>query len=225
MDVKSSGVCRTTPHAGGMGVAFKDTDGGKLRYTYEREDKGDLTLPPIDGAFRTAGKDKAQYWQASYDGAYTGEIEMTFSYDGELLDPDEDERLVTVWHHDGSQWEELVPLGHSPAADYVTVTATGFSPFVLGYLTRLPGDGDEDGDVDAFDYIRLKRNFGLVRADWPDGDFNGDGKVNRLDVLALRHFFGARLPDGGKPVPEPAAGLLLLLGAAAGLRRRRGRRP
>jgi hypothetical protein len=224
MNVKSLGVCRTVQHVGGVGVAFKQTDGGSLRYTYEREAKDGLSLPPIAGAFHPAGATKAQYWKASYDGAYSGGVELTFAYDQKLLDGNEDERLLAVWHHDGREWTELVPLVHNVDADYLTVLAGSFSPFVLGRLSRLPGDCDEDGDVDYLDYVTIKQKAGLTdRARWADGDFDGDRDVDRLDAYALRHYFGLSMPAdrGGRTVPEPATLALLLAPAALLLARRR----
>jgi len=224
--VRPSGVCRAVPRAGSLGVAFAQTAGGELRYTYEHEAKDGLTVPPIDGTFLLVGADRAQSWKAAYDGTYTGEIELTFTYDQKLLAPDEDERLVAVWHHDGRDWEELVPLEHNTAADYVTVLARGFSPFVLGYRSRLPGDCDEDRDVDMFDYLVLKQNLGTTRgAQWPDGDFTDDGAVDENDLAALEYFFGLQLPTPGRGAltPEPATGLLLGL-AGAVLFRRHSRR-
>jgi hypothetical protein len=84
----------------------------------------------------------------------------------------------------------------------------------------MPGDADEDGDVDGFDYLALKRAFG--RCDgvgWPEGDFDASGCVDRLDFLALRANFARRATADGA-VPEPATLWLLALAALAAGRRR-----
>ncbi len=86
------------------------------------------------------------------------------------------------------------------------------------------GDADVDGDVDLRDFLALRRNFGTTGTTWAMGDFDADGDVDAFDYVALKRHCGLGRGDwsaGEKPVPEPAAGLLLLLGAAAGLRRRR----
>jgi hypothetical protein len=100
----------------------------------------------------------------------------------------------------------------------------------------LPGDLNLDGDVDSSDYITLKENFGETDATWSHGDFNDDGLVGYDDLFALMTNFGYKSnphpimtpPSGGSistgdmaAVPEPGTAILLVLGAAALLRRRR----
>lgn len=102
----------------------------------------------------------------------------------------------------------------------------------------LPGDLNLDGNVDAFDYITLKNNYGMAGASWMDGDFNGDGIVGYEDLLAVQTNLGYKSnPHPIKPawwvtgggyyenpaVPEPASLGLLALGALAVLRRRKSR--
>jgi hypothetical protein len=85
---------------------------------------------------------------------------------------------------------------------------------------RLIGDADRDGDVDAFDYVALKRHAGASGdMGWEQGDFDGDGDVDRLDFLALRASL--RAGASGGPVPEPSMLWLLVLGGVAVLRRKR----
>jgi hypothetical protein len=88
----------------------------------------------------------------------------------------------------------------------------------------IPGDADENGVVDAADYIALKTHIGQGSgATTADGDFDGDEDVDRADFLILRANFGRLAPAG--PVPEPSALAVLALGGlAAALRRRRPRR-
>jgi len=85
----------------------------------------------------------------------------------------------------------------------------------------IPGDADENGVVDAADYIALKTHIGQGSgATTADGDFDGDGDVDRADFLVLRANFGRLAPAG--PVPEPSALAVLALGGlAVALRRRR----
>jgi fibronectin-binding autotransporter adhesin len=91
------------------------------------------------------------------------------------------------------------------------------------YLTfGQPGDTNNDGVVDAADFITLKKNFnkftsGATKA---EGDFNETGTVDWADLSTLMANFGA---GGGAPAttPEPATLGLLAIGALALLRRRR----
>ena len=87
------------------------------------------------------------------------------------------------------------------------------------------GDCNEDGVVDAADYIALKSHMGLgSAATWADGDFNFDGDVDYSDLQLLTANFGWTSADLPVSTPEPASSLFLLGGAAALAGRRRGRR-
>ena len=102
---------------------------------------------------------------------------------------------------------------------------------ILGYKA-VCGDADRDGDVDFTDYTLVKDAFGtLANARWEGGDFDDDQDVDFLDYIAAKSAFGYRFiakpmvtPDpapGIVSLPEPTSLALLLLGAAALLRRRR----
>jgi len=89
----------------------------------------------------------------------------------------------------------------------------------------IPGDTDLDGDVDFFDYLTAKGNFGMATgAGWADGDFDRDGDVDFTDYITVKGNFGwptgAGAPLVGGAVPESAALTLLLLAAPAALARR-----
>ena len=215
---------------GGVDVHSPRHAGEKLRSDYSRRSLGDLgMLPPMAGVFHPAGEE-AQVWQINAengdDGNSTDDIVLTFAYDEAALGAGEDERLLAIWHHDGSDWEELPVLERDLETDHLTVRAASLSPFVLGYVSRLPGDCDEDRDVDSCDYIALKRNIGLESgAKWCDGDLDEDGDVDLDDLLSLRSYYGLSLPPVEMPeggIPEPATLALLAAGAAGLLRRRRG---
>lgn len=104
--------------------------------------------------------------------------------------------------------------------------------------TRLPGDANSDGRLDADDYAVLDRSLaaGNAQAHWFTGDFNNDGHVNAADYLILDA--ASALAAGGllspglladrqtrfgseyvaaltTAVPEPTAPLLLLATATA----------
>jgi len=76
----------------------------------------------------------------------------------------------------------------------------------------LCGDTNDDGVVDAADYITVKQNFGMTGAQWAQGDFSGDHQVSYADLQILMTNFGTRSVGGSPAAPEPATfGLLALL--------------
>ncbi len=86
--------------------------------------------------------------------------------------------------------------------------------------TSLLGDTNDDGVVDAADYIALKRNIGTPSgAALADGDFDENGTVDWDDLQVLEANFGKT--SAGGAVPEPATLGLLAFGALAIIRRRR----
>jgi hypothetical protein len=98
---------------------------------------------------------------------------------------------------------------------------TGWLNVTTG-LTTLPGDTNDDGVVDAADFITLKKNFNKAGAGVSQGNFTGeDGAVNWSDLGILMSNMGT---GGGAPAtaPEPCSAMLLMFGAAALLRKRRG---
>ena len=59
----------------------------------------------------------------------------------------------------------------------------------------LPGDTDQNGTVDAGDYIALKTNIGTTSgATSATGDFDGDGDVDWYDLQILRANYGSVVP-------------------------------
>lgn len=75
--------------------------------------------------------------------------------------------------------------------------------------TKIPGDANNDGMVDASDATILAGNWQATNASWEMGDFNGDGTVDASDatILAGNWQYGS----GANSVPEPST-LILLLG-------------
>ena len=116
-------------------------------------------------------------------------------------------------------------------AQYNGALGTPITPFELFVqASRIPGDADEDGDVDINDLSALASNWGETSGmGWDDGDFDGDGDVDINDLSALASNWGygteggMSLGDalGSAGIPEPATLALLGLGAMALLRRRR----
>jgi hypothetical protein len=89
-------------------------------------------------------------------------------------------------------------------------------------IVGLSGDTNDDGVVDAADYITVKQNFGQsTTLDISAGDFDGDGKVEWDDLQTLMaHFGDTQLGTVPAPAPEPATLGLLAVGALAAFRRR-----
>ena len=96
-----------------------------------------------------------------------------------------------------------------------------------------PGDTDLDGQVDAFDLVRIAAagRYGTgLSAFWSEGDFNYDGMCTVLDLIAMQasgtYGAGRYLPGGGlsatATVPEPAlfGPAAAVLAAWGGWRRR-----
>lgn len=61
----------------------------------------------------------------------------------------------------------------------------------------LAGDADRDRDVDFFDFLTLRSNYGTSDKLFSDGDFDYDGDVDFFDFLILRGNYGVTLPPPG----------------------------
>jgi len=79
----------------------------------------------------------------------------------------------------------------------------------LSALSRLTGDADGNGIVDAADAATLAANWLGTNKTWSEGDFNGDGKVNDLDAALLAANW-LKTGAATAAVPEPAALPLLV---------------
>lgn len=85
----------------------------------------------------------------------------------------------------------------------------------------LPCDLDFDGCVSRGDFEKLRVAFGQPDVTAADGDLDGDGDVDAFDYIILKRNVGRAAPDDPAGVPEPVALLLLALAAPALLARRR----
>ncbi len=91
------------------------------------------------------------------------------------------------------------------------------------YELRHDGDANLDGTVDGNDLNIILGNWGQSGASmtWAAGDFNGDDVIDGNDLNMLLGEWGWTAPSApAAPVPEPIS-LLLVLGGALGLVRRK----
>ena len=103
-------------------------------------------------------------------------------------------------------------------------TSDLYNTGAISVIGMIPGDTDEDWDVDATDYANFLAAFGSA-GDWHT-DFNEDGSVDLDDLALMRDYFGTVATSPGNPAattPEPGTLLLLSLGGLAIVRKRRSR--
>jgi hypothetical protein len=133
----------------------------------------------------------------------------------------------------GKTWQYNASVGAGPIGTIGGTVAGNDAFIVLGSdgsgvkisaPTLHPGDFDGDGDVDGADFVSWQTNFpkesGAVLG---DGDADADGDVDGADFVVWQTNFPFTPGPGATPVPEPAAGMLLLtaLGALTRMVRRR----
>ena len=86
--------------------------------------------------------------------------------------------------------------------------------------SMLDGDVNGDGVVDLLDLDLLGANFGLDPATREQGDLNGDNLVDLLDLDILGANFGATADTAAIPEPATGAVVVLLLGLGFAVGRR-----
>jgi len=72
-----------------------------------------------------------------------------------------------------------------------TGAAVDIGAYEYSDAAPMPGDADNDGDVDLEDFVILKKNFSATGVSWPQGDFTGDGVVDLDDFVVLKKNFGS----------------------------------
>ncbi len=120
----------------------------------------------------------------------------------------------------GEGWIRL--LEFSP--DGQTVTVKSYSPYFdqwsfatdenytieLSAMGPMPGDANNDGQVDVSDLGILATNYGAGSGmDWEEGDFTGDGAVDVSDLGILATNYGTSADT--LSVPEPSMIILMVL--------------
>jgi hypothetical protein len=107
------------------------------------------------------------------------------------------------------------------AADGLPVGPSDIDYYIRNILHTAYGDANLDGKVDALDFQALLNHWQDSNQGWAHADFNGDGMVEALDFQQLLNNWNPTGSGLGQ-IPEPASVILLLAGAAAFMRKRRG---
>ena len=84
----------------------------------------------------------------------------------------------------------------------------------LGAFEFRPADADlnRDGAVDGGDFLIWQRGLGLEQqTDYSQGDADGNGVVGATDLAVWQLQYGQLTGPAARPVPEPAAGALLVV--------------
>ncbi len=125
---------------------------------------------------------------------------------------------------------DTVAVGTPPTNVDVSVNGTlhANGSFYVA-LSGVPGDFDEDGDVDGDDLPVWSAGFGMAAgADPGDGDADGDDDVDGADFLVWQQNAGIAPPAvpamwAAAVAPEPSAGVLAVIAATAASRGRNRR--
>jgi hypothetical protein len=90
----------------------------------------------------------------------------------------------------------------------------------------LPGDYNDDGVVNAADYVTWRNTLGQTVAAGSGADGDGDGMIDQDDYTLWRTKFGSSLGSGAaatNAVPEPTALVSLVISLAIIMQNRRRR--
>ena len=100
-----------------------------------------------------------------------------------------------------------------------TIEDTLFSDSISFTVRPHPADFNEDGAVDAADFLAWQRGLGATEgAQHGDGDADGNGQVNAADLEVWQQALAASGP--ATAVPEPSHGMAIVAAATFFARRR-----
>lgn len=142
-----------------------------------------------------------------------------FDHDGQLACADVDALVAQIASGTASASFDLTLDGlvNFDDLDAWLVQAGALSPFTNGGPI-LFGDANLDGVVDGLDFAAWNAHKFTATVSWCAGDFNADGDVDGLDfVVWNEHKFTSSAGTPQTLVPEPHAGLVLLLAMLSGL--------
>jgi hypothetical protein len=122
-----------------------------------------------------------------------GSAAASFSLDGILVDQQWDG--VPLMHPNTVQWGASGQAGIARGIMDFQEIAFEVGPFV-------PGDFDNDGDADGFDFLLWQRSLGSALDRTADG--NNDGRIDAADLAVWYGSFGGA-PAGGVSAPEPSS--------------------
>ena len=177
-----------------------------------------------------------EVWEADFDGprhkgrlggkTLGNDLETTFG-GGDSGGPgfilDSDQYFLTTVNTFTFEWlgRPSTPLFGSGLGGILVPAYTDWIDSVLAEIPLLPGDFNEDGDVDEFDFAAWQANFPTASgATLAMGDANGDGDVDPFDFAVWQANYPYPPPSEPTGTPEPATLGLLLVGGLALLKRR-----
>jgi hypothetical protein len=127
----------------------------------------------------------------------------------------------------GSGVRRTLSVPPGPWQNYSPERDFGFRNYVEPAAAGLPGDFNDDGTVDAADYVTWRKHFGEPNEDALHGNGDNMNGVDQGDHNLWRQRFAARgsgSSGSGAPVPEPGTAILLIAGAFCVLRTQRRRK-
>jgi hypothetical protein len=153
-------------------------------------------------------------------GVDTAEQIMAFQGLMRALDGRNDEfHAMHIW-----QWEMTGSQGSTwninPAASANQPDNRPLAQWLSGFVSNLhPGDYNEDGTVDAADYVVWRKAQGQQATFFSGADGDGSGMVDEPDYHVWRSRFGGLEPVGGAvaAAPEPTSSSLILVAMLAGV--------
>jgi hypothetical protein len=111
----------------------------------------------------------------------SGSWALATASDGAFDETSEDYTFTTSALSDGAH---TVYVRATDAASNTTAEAN-YASDSFTVRTVIPGDANEDGEVNALDITKVERIIALLDAQTPGADANEDGEVNALDITKV----------------------------------------